>query len=251
MPLYRWEIIRRKKPLIGPQIHDVSQVLYLPFDKDHEPYSVESHNPTQVLRLPFEDPPQEITYDRSGYGNDGTIYGAARVIGRGRNALKFDGVDDYVEVSHSASLNATSAVTVGSWIKWISGTGAILSKGDYPNENYYFLVLSDGTLLLMGKIGVYRTDLAASAAGEIPSDVWVHVVGKYDGSKGYLYKDGKLIKEQTPVRTGDLTTNTQALCIGRRGATGVYFNGIIDEVRIYNRALSQPEIKRLMYLRGV
>jgi len=251
MPLYRWEIIRRGKLLITPKLHDVSQVLYLPFDKNHEPYSVESYDPTQVLRLPLEDPPQEITRDRSGYGNDGTIYGAVRVIGKVRNALRFDGKDDYVEVPHNPTLLTPSALSVACWVKTTDTNGDIVAKWSSPYEwcvdvaggKAYFIISKDGTLAAGQRPSI-------TGVTKINDDIWHHIVAVWDGAKMYLYVDG--VSDVTPRDCDALYQGTTALRLG--GAVslwGGWYEGIIDELRIYNRALSEDEIKRLMYLRGV
>jgi len=251
MPLYRAELIRRKKPLIGPQLHDVSQVLYLPFDKDHEPYSVEPYDPTQVLRLPFEDPPQEITYDRSGYGNNGAIYGAARVIGKVRNALKFDGVDDYVKVEDNPSLRVNGDLTISDWIYPLSlpvGEASIITK-HYLKE-FEFLLRGDGELRLYHGDGVGET-MTSTGAG-ITINKWFHVAvtRTMDPKEVKFYVNGDLITTSTFTRTP--IAGTDYVSIGARAFEKVYWlNAIIDEMRIYNRALSQAEIKRLMNLGGV
>jgi len=251
MPLYRWEIIRRKKPLIGPQIHDVSQVLYLPFDKDHEPYSVEPYNPTQVLRLPFEDPPQEITYDRSGYGNDGTIYGATRVIGKVRNALYFDGVDDYVEVAHSASLNLATPFTVGLWInssKDYAAWAIVIGKRAGLEGRGWSIHFSPTELI---RFELYDGVNSVIVGTKMISDgKWHHVTAVRDNVKGEIriYVDGVFDESTSDTIIGDIT-HIDPLYIARGG--GDRFQGFVDEVRIYNRVLSLSEIKRLMNLRGV
>jgi len=251
MPLYRWEIIRRRKPLITRKLHDVSQVLYLPFDKNHEPYSVESYDPTQVLRLPLEDPPQEITRDRSGYGNDGTIYGAARVIGKVRNALKFDGVDDYVDCGKTSSLALTSSGTIVAWAKYDTLDGILVSSMDWDTERYGYILLvhADGsiTFAIGDDVGRDRLD---TPAGVISTGTWYHIVGTWDGANLKVYVDGSLVKTAPQTRNSVQNYNTY---IGSNvfGVDLRWMDGIIDEVRIYNRALSQAEIKRLMNLRGV
>jgi len=251
MPLYRWEIIRRKKPLIGPQIHDVSQRLYLPFDKDHEPYSVEPYDATQVLRLPFEDPPQEITYDRSGYGNDGTIYGAARVIGKVRNALKFDVVDDRVELTFLPFTGAVDA-TLMAWIRFTAGA----------EPGLFRKIICIGNQAWGESIQLYKEedgDIAAAAWGQRPKnarkaglndDKWHHVTGVFKaGTKASLYVDGSFIGEDSVTYNVSVGPTT-AKHVGSR-IDGDFWDGFIDEVRIYRRALTMNEIKLLMDKRAV
>jgi len=251
MPLYRWELIRRKKPLIGPQIHDISEVLYLPFDKDHEPYSVESHNPTQVLRLPFEDPPQEITYDRSGYGNNGTIYGATRVIGKVRNALLFDGVDDYVEVADDPTLNfGTGAFTVALWLKRHKKIGAwqtFISKDD--GSTGWYIQFTSTNVIRFGTRIPDNADYLDGTTTITDFTYWSHIVAvrESDGTKR-IYINAV---QETPTSVHTVNVNNiQPLRLGQI-VDIQYFPGFIDEVRIYNRELSLSEIKRLMNLRGV
>jgi len=251
MPLYRWEIIRRRKPLITRKLHDVSQVLYLPFDKDHEPYSVESYDPTQVLRLPFEDPPQEVTYDRSGYGNDGTIYGAARVIGKVRNALKFDGVDDYVEVPHSTSLYLNDSLAIATWIKPSVNLSEEFFVWKRVGDRYLYLRahLSKAQFAI-GDAVYYPAVLGTT---NLLADVWYYIVGVRDTAtrKLRIYVNGVLEAEEDDTTIGDIA-NTSPIRIGVDGLGWIlWFPGIMDEVRIYNRTLSLSEIKRLMNLRGI
>jgi len=251
MPLYRWEIIRRRKPLITRKLHDVSQVLYLPFDKNHEPYSVESYDPTQVLRLPFEDPPQEVTRDRSGSGNDGTIYGATRVIGKVRNALLFDGVDDYVEVADDPSLDITDAITIVMWIK--AGVHVdytdILQKGTTANCSYS-ITCQAGTSNIGFTVWLdYSTIINVASGSGYLDDRWHFVAITYDRKYVKFYRDGAFDVQH--AETEALPVNTNPLLFGKDLIRTKWFKGTLDEVRIYNRALSQSEIKRLMNLWGV
>jgi len=229
MPLYRAELLAKKPLRYAALIHDVSQVLYLPFDWDDGSYA----------------------RDRSGYNNHGTIYGPARAGGKIGMARALDGVDDYMEVPHSASLNITNFLTIGTWVNpsvnnRVQGIACKLDFGlrqgyeirlDY---NHVSFRLYDGT-----------TNYDTTATNVIPSvNVWYHLVGTYDGAKAKVYVNGKLEAEYSFAIT--IAGTTQPLLIGNRQKGYAYFfSGTIDEVRIYSRPLSQDEICMLMFRRLV
>jgi len=251
MPLYRWEVLRRRKPIITRKLHDVSQVLYLPFDKDHEPYSVESYDPTQVLRLPFEDPPQEITYDRSGYGNDGTIYGATRVIGKVRNALVFDGRDDYVEVPKNPTLDL-DYFTLAAWIypNAFGNWWVIFSDWDGSDARVNIFLRTDVGGALQCIFGDGTSVYSIAVSGALTLKTWQHVAATYDQVKLSIYRDGELLDSKAV--TAVPYKSPQNLNIGRRPIyNDNFWNGLIDEVRIYNRGLTQAEVRRVMQLGGL
>jgi len=229
MPLYRAELIRRKKPLIGPQIHDVSQVLYLPLDLDDGSYA----------------------RDRSGYSNHGAIYGATRVAGKVGSALSFDGVDDYVEAPTSPSLESprfsalvwfkvlTLPSDKGEWAEPIqkhdSGINGWCIAMDRANEIKPHT--GDGTDWYMASTGVY-----------VERDVWYHVAITFDGAVLKSYVNGDL-KVSLPA-SYSISANPLRLAIPKDWP-GERMHGLVDEARVYNRVLSAAEVKLLMHLRGV
>jgi len=161
-----------------------------------------------------------------------------------RRALYFDGIDDYVRVAHSASLNPTQAISIEAWVK---------IKGDYQTmirkEKVYLLEVGDQN---WGNRGRYLQFGVWSAAGglfqrlvestvPLPINEWKHVVAVYDKVFGYIYIDGILNKRDNAVGyTGDIHFSTLPLLIAKSGSET--FGGHIGEIRIYNRALSQAEI---------
>ena len=162
----------------------------------------------------------------------------------------FDGSDDYIEVAHAASLNfGTSDFTVSFWIlKSTNGNQEVIGKGvSDENLNARFCVrvssvpqmdLSDGT-----------TRLILSATQTVNSASWRHIVTVYDrGANGSIYIDGALALSQSIAAVTGSINNTAALRMGRRGETlygALSYLGLLDEVRIYNRALTSDEIKQL------
>jgi len=227
MPLYRAELLAKKPLWHGALIHDISQVLHLPFDYDDGSYA----------------------RDRSGYNNHSTIYGAARVGGKIGMALSFDGVDDYVEVPHDPSINPTKELTIAAWVK--SAT---------ENWNTYGWIVSKRNAYIIHPVGdskyieLYIYDTAWHGIGYMPAfDIrdWHHYAGTYKDGYLRLYFDGTLAAgPHGPF--GDINLDTGSLYIGSDDqveAPGRYGNGAIDGVFICNRGLSAAEIRLLMYRR--
>ena len=198
-----------------------------------------------VAEWHFDEGSGSVLKDSSGNGNDGVIYGATWVDGKYGKALSFDGVDDYVEVPGSTSLDITGAITVEVWIKlsnpqYSSNLWPFILSDQTRDINGYGLQFKSGTYnqkvtFVVGTGGVdwqntpYSTDLSLNS--------WHHIVGTaVDNDNIKLYIDGAFSEKNT--FSGNIAGSSGHLVI-----SGNSFNGIIDEVRIYHRALSQEEIK--------
>jgi predicted GH43/DUF377 family glycosyl hydrolase len=178
--------------------------------------------------------------DSSSYGNHGTAYGGATTVTDGRfaRAGSFDGTNDYISIPHSSSINPTNAITVELWAKsntanWNS-TGMLVSKRNayimYPignSKTIRFYIYSGGW-----RYTVYTPSIDITQ--------WHHYVGTFDGSTIKLYIDGSLVASTS--YSGSIKSDTGPLYIGRDDGYSRYFNGSIDEVAIYSRALSADEI---------
>ncbi len=199
-------------------------------------------DPTLVLHLSKEIPQDEKNstwYDYSNYGNHGTIYGAQYTS----EGLSFDGVDDYVHVSDSEILHTVQngrVMSIGTWIN---------VKGN-PTGNW-FIVNKQHFIQFWHWAGSLTFQLKFSDdtwRGPFYSwtpalDVWYHVIGTYDGSTIKLYING--IQVATTSYTDNLFSQYDNMRIGNYMEGGYPFNGLIDNVRIYNRALSDTEISTL------
>ena len=190
----------------------------------------------------FDEGEGTIAVDSSGNGNNGTIYGATRTEGKFGSALHFDGSDDYLQVFHQESLSVTGEITIMAWVK-TTGTNSysrIASKknGHYAQDGYELLYCPD--ILILG--GLPDFDYAVGS-GYSPDGEWHHIAGVIKGTTGTLYFDGEEVTTDPSV--SPLSTTTHDLFIGRAEwtDTNYWFNGAIDEVKIYNRALSAEEIK--------
>ena len=198
------------------------------------------------------------TNDLSGNNNTGTMTNMSRssspVPGISGQALSFDGVDDYVNVGASPALNLISAVTVSLWFKadtFAPGTNPdwgdrYFGKGRDADQGSYTIDAFVGGISFM-RVGAGESDRHWASKSFSPSTgVWYHVVGVDNGTSLKLYINGIESASNT-----DTFTRYYVSVSGRIGmALDDRFaaDAIIDEVRIYNRALSQSEITDLYRL---
>jgi hypothetical protein len=189
----------------------------------------------------FDEGSGTTAYDSVGC-NDGTIYGATWANG----ALEFDGVDDYVEVPDDASLDITNEITVGVWVK-NTGTGnqVVVDKRQItrnPPGWWRISIGSDGSpSFQVSKDDVWR---ALTWESSIRDDTWHHVVGVMNGDL-QIYVDGVLRRYGSNNVVVTMTPNNAPLVIGKNIGDEAIFNGTIDEIVIFNRALSADEIQQL------
>jgi hypothetical protein len=190
------------------------------------------------------------TYDLSGDNHPGTlINGPAWSSG----ALAFDGANDYVEVAHAPDLNAYP-LTVSTWVKTTSTNGVrgIVNKYVGGSSNGWSLFLNNGNVCAW----YYRsaTNFVSNASGcpfnvaGVNDGAWHHVVFVVDIFGGRVYVDG--VRQLIISWTGSAgaTSTAQPVHVGRYpGAAGgaEYFPGLMDNVRIYNRALNGTEVLNL------
>ena len=198
-------------------------------------------DPSLVLYYSFDEPgdPQ----DESLYGNDGTVYGDPVWTPDGKigGAYHLDGNDDYIIIPYDTSLTPNE-FTVSLWAKSdVDETSAFFRSAGGNGYGYGFALLqsSGGAAVLRWGDGT-NPDGSISISGNPTS--WRHIAGTYDGSTMMLIVNGTYEGEDTTVNFNYL--NTQDAWIG--SSSGVEeFDGIIDEVRIYNRTLSSGEIAAL------
>ncbi|MGB7062189.1 MAG: LamG-like jellyroll fold domain-containing protein, partial [Candidatus Zixiibacteriota bacterium] len=190
----------------------------------------------------FSEGSGSATYDQTINDNDGTISGATWTSdGRFGYALDFDGVDDYVEVPDDASLNSAGPMTIEAWIK---PSGAPLQYSEIVDKEGtwgYSFILNDDRLLHLW-VGDGTDWINSVGTTVLQDDSWYYVVGVSDGDSIRVYVNG--VQEGTATAQGSPeSTAGVPLRIGRgNGSLLRWFNGIIDEVRFSNRALTPSEI---------
>ena len=183
----------------------------------------------------FDEGSGAVVDDASGNNNTGTIVGASWTTGQYGSGLLFDGANDYLQVASSQTLNMTDEITIEAWISSPTGSGwdCIFSKGYYSEA--YSLFLENGN-----EIGFYLAGNEIMTGATIPSNSLTHVALTYDGSQVIAYVNG--LEVYSVTLTGPIATSPNPLYIGQMSA-GDQFSGTIDEVRIYDRALTATEIQ--------
>ncbi|RKY01249.1 hypothetical protein DRP77_09995 [Candidatus Poribacteria bacterium] len=192
----------------------------------------------------FDEGKGEEVKDLSGNGNHGQLIGPKWEKGKFGWCLKFDGVDDYVLVKDSDSLDLTDGLTIEFWI-YLNNYSTAGGNG-VTKENSYKVGVYKGKKAM---IRLTTTTLAWGAAvvygkSDVPLKSWHHIAATYDASTGEakVYLDGKL--DGSGKLGGKIVPNDEPLWIGRGLAP--YLDGLIDEVRISKVARSEEEIKEAM-----
>ena len=192
----------------------------------------------------FDETDGGIAHDSSGSNNDGMLTGGPvwqPSSGKIGGALQFDGNDDYVTISNESNFDLTDQITVAAWIKvnnfnrmWQS----VVTKGDNAWRLHRYVETNNL------KFNYDRGARGPVGSINVNDGKWHHVSGVYDGSKLYLYVDGSL--DASVDAPDGIKTNDFNVCIGEcLEIRGRYWNGMIDDVRIYNYALSQQDIAGL------
>jgi glucose/arabinose dehydrogenase/PKD repeat protein len=180
--------------------------------------------------------------DVSGHGHPGTIAGPVWAAGHSGGALSFDGVNDWVRVADHNELDLTTGMTLEAWVKPTAlGTTwrTVLFKEQAAHMTYaLYANTSTGQPTAQAYVGGQR-DARGSAA--LATGAWTHLAGSYDGSTVRLYVNGT--QAATATASGPMTVSTGPLDLGGNGIWGEWFAGLIDDARVYNRALSPAEIQ--------
>jgi chitodextrinase len=179
--------------------------------------------------------------DSSGNSNTGTITGATwTTAGKYGSALSFNGTNAKITINNSPSLNLTTGMTLEAWVNPAVKPPNWQSIIDKDVDNYY--LMAGSALASPASGGTFSVGVNQNVFGRssLAANTWVHLAATYDGTAVRLYVNGVLVSSQ--AQTGAIVASTKAIHIGA-DFYGEYFNGVIDEARIYNRALSQAEIQ--------
>jgi hypothetical protein len=178
--------------------------------------------------------------DSSGNANDGILKGNPiwqPSVGKFKGALLFDGDGDYVQIGNESSFDITNQITVSAWVNISSvpvDWAAIVTKGDTAwrlstdagDRRFHFAITE--SIWLNGQRVVTANE-------------WHHIAGIYDGRQMRTYIDGEM--DVSRLCQGNIGSNDYPVYIGENAQeTGRYWNGLIDDVRIYSYALSEAEL---------
>ena len=209
-----------------------------------------------VAEYKFDEASGSTTADTgSGPTDNGTLVGGvSRVVGRngaGDGAVQFNGSTGYVNLGTPPKFNITGQITVSAWIKptAVNAPADIVAK-DFDGANTpYYLRLYDNQTIAFGTYrdvysGIPPFEAKGTTAAPLTDGNWHFVAGVYDGKAFKVYVDGVL--RARLVDPYGVAPGTQSVNIGRNSAGGGgshnYFNGAIDDVRIFNAGLSAKDV---------
>ncbi len=195
-------------------------------------------------------------YDRSGNGNNGTLTNGPTVaIGKVGQALQFDGTNDIVAISDSASLEPGASdwtISLWSYVNDISRYNQVMGKWTATGEDqrtYAFVydTGSNGKMYLVTSNNGTSAKVTYSDGGAIVQQTWQHVVVVKSGTEVTFYVNGVAVGDDGTAVDSTMYSSTSGTYLGNYEVTSNAYNfgGKLDDVRIYNRALSTSEIQML------
>jgi concanavalin A-like lectin/glucanase superfamily protein/N,N-dimethylformamidase beta subunit-like protein/Big-like domain-containing protein len=195
----------------------------------------------------FDEGSGTTTTDASGNGNTGVLNGPGWTTGQVNNALNFDGTSSYVDMGAPTSLAATDTLTISAWI-FPTGAGSNSTYGGTiaVKEGEYVLArFPDGTI----QWGFANTNpgwLFVNTEYVAPLNQWTHIAVVYSNWSIQTYANGVLVHTYAGAGViGDAIPSMNNFRVGGRQIINQFFQGKIDEVRVYNRGLSAPDVQSL------
>jgi hypothetical protein len=178
--------------------------------------------------------------DASGAHNGALQGGVTFAAGKVGQAFSLDGVSGYVSVPNDAAFNFANAITIDAWVKPADGNDRyVVTKAE---DSFYLAVGPTVLNKLSFWLNGVSTDWLVGTT-DVADNQWHHVAGTYDGSFMRIYVDGHL--ENSVARSGTISTGSSPVLIGYRPSPTGHYPGLIDELAIYNRALSAFEIQNI------
>ena len=212
-------------------------------------YATDLSDESLILYFSFDELDGDTVIDHSQYANDGTIAGTPELVpGKFGNALKLNGQSDWVEVPHADILTVDENVTVMAWINIERYNGpngvpwqGIVAKGNSP-RSYSFYIASESECLHLSAGG-----RGSACTGKVALNEWQHVaVHVEDGTHRY-WVNGKTVGEFEGSGVLPGVADQADVLIGNTHESNRQFLGLIDDIRIWNRA---PQRRRNSHRKG-
>jgi uncharacterized repeat protein (TIGR03803 family) len=196
----------------------------------------------------FNEGDGNIAADSSGRNHDGMIRGADWVPGRFGRALSFDGNNDWVTVADHSELDVRNGVTIMAWVnpRTLSGRDAIAVKETW-NSLAYGLYANDAAARAAGVVNISGEQKSIASLSQLPLNTWSHIAVSYSGTTLRFYVNGVEVNRRS--LSGRIVVGNGELRIGGNSVwSDQFFDGLIDEVRIYGSALSLADLQRDMHM---
>lgn len=190
----------------------------------------------------FDETSGTAAVDASGKGNAGTLNGPARIAeGKYGRALSFDGTNDLVTVPDSATLDLTAGMTLEAWVYPTASSGwrTVVLK---ESPGYLAYALYSSTTSGKPNARVFTAaDNDVTGPAALPTNRWTHIAATYDGATLRMFVNGAEVVQRAV--TGPIATSDRPLQLGGNSIWKEWFKGRIDEVRVYDRALTPTELQ--------
>jgi YD repeat-containing protein len=197
-------------------------------------------DPGLIAAYSFDDGTGTALADRTGRGHTGTVSGATwSASGRYGGALSFDGVNDLVTVADANDLDLTTGMTVSAWLRPTVSDGWRTAVMKEQASGLSYALYSAGLAEPSGYVHV-GGDRSAQGPTVLPVNTWSHLAVTYDSATIRLYVNGTQVASQ--AQAGAMTVSGSPLRLGGNSVWGEYFAGLMDDVRVYGRALTAAEI---------
>jgi predicted alpha-1,2-mannosidase len=204
--------------------------------------------PNLVAYWKLDESSGTLANDETTYNHDGTLKNGPTWQSSGGHlvgALSFDGTNDYVEVVNTTALNATAAISTTAWFKTSQAGTAYASILRHDGHFTGFQITKYGTARAVYWVGATSYSATFNWDNIYNNNVWHHIATVYDANVGLsIYIDGSLVASNT-TNKGALGTTTKNFCLGASETGTECYKGLLDDVRVYNKALSVAEVQAL------
>jgi len=176
--------------------------------------------------------------DSSQYGNDGTLAGNAAAS---NSVLVLDGDGDYVDIPNDVTLTFDDKISISIWAKWdtLSGWRNLVHGTTTGSWNQAYWLVTSSPEYMRWEIGATYSDFNP---GPLQTNEWYHIVATYDGSTAKVYVNS--VQKTSFSKTGNITAEN-GVCLGMTGNGFFPFDGSLDDVMIFDRALQPWEVRQL------